>query len=109
MPSPRCEGTIISNKIALLSADDVFLAGGSVSPNDQFYLHVPNLAHSWWTMTPNKKINGVTSYVVVQNNGTLQKDEQETNNNYLRPVISLDYKTRVIGEGTQESPYVIID
>ena len=109
LPSTKCEGTIISNKVALLSADDVFLAGGSVSSNDQFYLHVPNLAHSWWTMTPNKEANGVTSYVVVQNNGTLQKDEQETNNNYLRPVISLDYKTMVIGEGTKESPYVIID
>lgn len=109
LPSTKCEGTIISNKVALLSADEVFLAGGSVSPNDQFYLHVPNLAHSWWTMTPNKEANGVTSYVVVQNNGTLQKDEQETNNNYLRPVISLDYKTKVIGEGTKESPYVIID
>lgn len=109
LPSLKCSGTVISNKISLLSADEVNLAGASINPNESYYLYIPNLPNAWWTMTPNKKVNGVTSYFAVQNNGALIKDIPETNSHFLRPVISLNPKTKALGDGTKENPYVIID
>lgn len=107
-PTNACNGTSLSKKIATLTADEVLFAGGSLNENKDYYLYVPNLQSSWWTMTPNKKENGKTNYIAVMSNGSLVKDIQEDASLFLRPVITLIKKINVVGDGTKENPYAIV-
>ena len=107
-PTNACNGTSLSKKIATLTADEVLFAGGSLNENKDYYLYIPNLQSSWWTMTPNKREDGKTNYIAVMSNGSLVKDIQEDANLFLRPVITLIKKVNVVGDGTKENPYVIV-
>lgn len=107
-PTNACNGTSLSKKIATLTADEVLFAGGSLNENKDYYLYIPNLQSSWWTMTPNKKENGQTNYIAVMSNGSLAKDISEDASLFLRPVITLTKKVNVIGDGTKENPYEIV-
>ena len=104
-PTNACNGTSLSKKIATLTADEVMFAGATTGENKDYYLYLPNLQSSWWTMTPNKKENGKTSYIAVMSNGSLIKDIQEDTNLFFRPVITLVKKTNVLGDGSKENPY----
>ena len=64
-PTNACGGTTISQKIALMTADEVMFAGGTQEENKDYYLYLDSIPGSWWTMTPNKKENDEMSYIVV--------------------------------------------
>lgn len=106
-PTNICSGINISSKIALLTADEVVMAGGSTAANESYYLHLPNLQGSWWTMTPNKKDNNKIYYIGINKDGSLLKDIAEDETAFLRPSITLSRKVISTGNGTIENPYTI--
>ncbi len=97
-PILTCPGTYASTKIALLTADDVMLAGS--------YLNKDSITRDWWTMTLNKKDNKVNYYITANNNG-LNKDQDENIKHGIRPVITLIKKLNTIGNGTIDNPYTL--
>lgn len=106
-PTNICSGINISSKIALLTADEVMMAGGSTAANESYYLHLPNLQGAWWTMTPNKKDNNKIYYIGINKDGSLLKDIAEDETAFLRPSITLSRKVISTGNGTIENPYTI--
>ena len=105
-PVSTCPGTSYTSKIALLTADEVMMAGGFVNPNANYYLYKEGL-DSYWTMTPNKKENGVFNYIVVNSDGALNKDKIETSVFAIRPVITLIKKLNTTGSGSITDPYKV--
>lgn len=97
-PILTCPGTYAATKIALLTADDVLLAGS--------YLNKDSITRDWWTMTLNKKDNKINYYITANNNG-LNKDQDENSKHGIRPVITLIKKLNTVGNGTVDSPYTV--
>lgn len=97
-PVVTCPGTSETAKIALLTADDVLLAGS--------YLNNDSINRDWWTMTLNKKDNKLNYYITANNNG-LNKDQAENTKHGIRPVITLIKKLNVLGTGTIDDPYTL--
>ena len=92
--------------IALITADEVALAGGSFEyKNNLYYLWNNEL---YWTMTPGfygANSNGCFSTSILSNGqlGTISLSES---NNYVRPVINLNSNVSIkSGDGTMENPY----
>ena len=106
-PTNACGGTTFTSKFAILTADEAMYAGINSKENKTSYLYVDGLERSWWTMTPNKKEEAGTFYIVVSESGILTKDIAEATDLFLRPVITLVKKVEVSGTGTQEDPYII--
>ncbi len=97
-PIVTCPGTSETSKIALLTADDVSLAGS--------YLNKDSINRDWWTMTLNKKDNNINYYITASNNGLI-KDQAENSKHGIRPVITLIKKLNVMGNGTIDNPYTL--
>ena len=107
LPNTVCSGLNVSAKIALLTADEVMMAGATNTGNNSYYLYLNGLQASWWTMTPNKKENNVLSYITVSKDGALTKDVSETSGLFLRPSITITRKTIATGSGTIDDSYVL--
>ena len=97
-PIVTCPGTSETSKIALLTADDVLLAGS--------YLNNDSINRDWWTMTLNKKDNKINYYITANNNGLI-KDQAENGKHGIRPVITLIKKLNTLGNGTIDEPYTV--
>lgn len=106
LPTYSCSGSNISTKIALLNADEAMFAGIKDTSNESF-LHLDSLQSSWWTMTPSKKNIDEVFYMAINKDGVLENTVSEKNNLFIRPVITLNAKTNVVGEGTKENPYQV--
>ncbi len=103
-----CLGNTYTERIGLLSADEVVFAGASVNTeNTSFYLYTPNQTISWWTTTPSKSENENITYFEVSKDGKLQTETDGATPLGLKPVINLLKKTYVNGSGTEEDPYGI--
>lgn len=108
IPTNICNGTSLSLKVALLTADETMYAGGGIDSSAS-YLNSDAFQGDWWTMTPNKKNGDVTSYISVRKDGILQRDINESTTLFLRPVISLNRQAMVTGDGTVSNPYTIVE
>lgn len=107
-PIYNCEGTSASERVGLLTADEVVLAGASAnSDNTSFYLYTPEKEAAWWTITPNKSDVTNVSFFEVTTTGKLGSDSLGSYYRGLKPVINLMKKTYVTGKGTEQDPYVI--
>lgn len=97
-------GGKINQKIGLLTADEVSIAGGVYNtPNQSYYLYN---GENFFTMSP-AYYNGYHSYVMaVSNDGSLYTTETESVIG-IRPVINLSSITTVSGNGTIDDPYII--
>ena len=100
--------------IALLSADEVVMAGGKYKvDNTSYYLHSGDIKEPsyWWTMTPYQYItseNAARLYFVREETFSLH-DFKIGNGYYARPVINLKSDVGFKeGDGTINSPYEII-
>ncbi|MGM9834561.1 MAG: hypothetical protein ACI31M_02120 [Bacilli bacterium] len=92
------------NRVGLITADEVSLAGGTYRlPNTSYYL---NNNTEFFTMTPRDYYYKKTSMFVVKANGSLE-ESSSSNKKGVRPVISLKANTVVIGDGTIDNPYRI--
>lgn len=97
-------GGTYKQKIGLISADEVALAGGVYNTNNyNYYLYN---GESFFTMTGAEYYNYTAYLFLVSNNGALTTTS--TNSVYgIRPVINLDSTLTVSGSGTIDNPYTI--
>jgi len=107
LPSNVCNGTSITSKVALLTADDLMLSGATTKENKDYYLYDSELQSGWWTMTPTEKENNKTYFITLNKDGSLEKETAGNLKLFLKPVITLNRKVKVVGEGTLENPYKI--
>lgn len=91
-------------KIGLLSADEVALAGGvNGVPNYNYYLYT---GYNYFTMSPAEYYNYRAYIYYVTADGQLL--ETPTNQSYsVRPVMNIESTVSVSGQGTKENPYTI--
>ncbi len=103
-PTEEDFGGIIKQKVGLITADEVAMAGGlDGSNNTSYYLYQP---YDFYTMTP-AEYYGYNAYVFYVNGAGSLLRTTVTDNMHIRPVINLNSSLTVNGLGTVENPYVI--
>lgn len=108
IPTFNCLGDKYSKKIGLLTADEVAYAGGNfASDNKDYYLYNEKIENIWWTSTLAKSSSSVFYPFCVNNSGKIVFDVEGSLFRGLRPVINLNKKISVTGDGTINNPYVI--
>ena len=94
--------------VSMLSADEVFYAGGRWWQNYKYYL---NSGENWMTLSPSYfyyNYGYVANYWAVSNDGGLYSSYDVTDSMGIRPSISLKYGARSIdGDGTAEDPFIV--
>ena len=98
---------LLTYPVALITADEVALAGGKVNvKNERFYLKQND---SYWTMSPSYFYSlAVTSFVLgVNSTGSLYSSNL-ANSVGLRPIINISPDALISqGDGSVENPYVL--
>ena len=110
IPTLTCMGNKVINNIGLLNVDEVIFAGANKSDsNTNFYLHNNSLANAWWTMSGSKILerSNVVDAISVNPNGSLNAEKKISTQLALRPVISIDNNSTVVGSGTSDDPYTV--
>jgi|GEM_PF-896112 len=110
-PTFTCLGENIEGKVGLLSADEVIFAGAAGTQiNRNFYLYNSAFQNGWWTMSPLKIDKaGTISMYDVRTTGNLSTGTLANLSRSLRPVINLDGNIEIIGNGTKDNPYKLVD
>lgn len=108
---------IFTNKVGLLSAEEILAAGGYWKTlNDKYYLYNPDETKNQtsWTLSGSyfsisEKQAGVIVYNQTQE-GLFDwvRGGNLTQNYGYRPVISLNGNVKVLGDGTKDNPYQIL-
>ena len=99
-------GGVIKQKVGLITADEVAMAGGLDNNNNtSYYLYQP---YDYFTMTP-AEYYGYNAYVFYVNGAGNLLRTIPTDRMHIRPVISINSSQTVNGLGTIESPYVLED
>ncbi len=94
---------LLTYPVALLTADEVMLAGGINASNDNYYLYTNQ---DWWTLSP-CAYDGYSYVFYNDSNGTL-KELFVTDIYGVRPSVSLAPETKITsGDGTMNSPFVV--
>ena len=109
-PTLTCMGNKLTEKIGLLTVDEVVLAGAYQNKsNTNYYLNNRAINGSWWTMSGSQiiKRNNVVDGISVNKDGSLNYERKISTQLYIRPVINLDVNTAVSGSGTVDDPYII--
>lgn len=108
IPTFVCLGTADNNRIGLLTADEVVLAGGSTNTNQNYYLYNSEITTDYYTMT-SARISGDTYYPFIVNiNGALENNTAGNLLRGIRPVINIIKTAKVTGTGTTDDPYQLI-
>ncbi len=99
----------LTNPIGLVTADEVAFAGETWNKfNSGYYLYTNS---EYWTMSP-WYTNGLNGYyatvIIVEAYGSLYGHYVDNTETGVRPVINLKSDTIFKGNGTQESPYVVV-
>ena len=97
-------GGTYKQKIGLISADEVVLAGGLYNSNNLSYFLYSG--ESFYTLTGMEYFNNSASMFIVNNNGMLSSSKIDQVYG-IRPVISLNADVTVSGAGTLNNPYTI--
>lgn len=106
IPTYICLGTAGNEKIGLLTADEVMLAGASLEANNSYYLYNSKIETDYFTITSAKN-DGVYYPFVVKADGNIASDVDGTLLRAVRPVISIIKTASVSGTGTIEDPYIL--
>jgi len=108
IPTLNCLGDTISSKIGLITIDEVIYAGGlSDTDNKNYYLYNSGIENYWWTSNLAKTKETEFYPFAINNDGKIVYGISGTLNRGLRPVINLDKKIKVAGNGTENDPYVL--
>ena len=102
---------LYNSKVALLTYDEVVLAGGYPGEyNTSYYLYkgaVADNSYYWWLMSPMGMAGSIYgSEWRIDANGVLEDNDVEKDY-YLRPVINLKSDLEISGTGTKTDPYVV--
>lgn len=109
IPSLNCLGNSTSSKIGLITVDEVIYAGGILNEdNKSYYLYNEKIDNYWWTSNLAKAKTNDFYPFSVNIQGKIVQGISGTLNRGLRPVINLDKKVKVSGDGTIDNPYQII-
>ena len=107
------DGETDTNKVGMLTYDEIVYAGGGSSANSTYYLNNNATARNWWALSPSLSLNsssntyGTFSVIELYGDGRIFNCGG-TDTISLRPVVSLVSTTTVSsGEGTISSPYVV--
>ena len=107
-PITNCLGTSNTERIGLLSADEVVYAGASPNENNtEFYLHTKEKQVAWWTATPSESDDTNILYFEIGTTGKLQTESIGSYYRGVKPVITLMKKNYAYGKGTEAEPYYI--
>ena len=109
IPTNLCLGTLENLKIGLLNADEVMLAGGGLKENTDYYLYIPDNDTAYWTMTSAQYRSKLYYPYVVSPKGALVHNVAGNLLRGVRPVINIIKNAKVTGNGTEESPYEIVE
>ena len=97
-------GGLYKQKIGLLSADEVSIAGGVYGVNNyNYYLYN---GETFFTMTGADYFNYIANLFIVTNTGAIST-APTTNLHGIRPVINIASTVTVSGAGTIDNPYTI--
>ncbi len=93
--------------IALINTDEVVLAGGWNSANENYYLYTGNY---YWTMTPGHYAENTSHVHIVFNNGFINNNIGDTNIlRGVKPVINVNASILQQGTGISTDPYRLED
>ena len=110
LPVLACLGTTIKNKIGLLTIDEVLLAGASVNnSNEKFYLYNSNISKEWYTLSAVSGNDNSINMFMINTNGSINTNVVGNLNRSIRPVINLEKNIKMIGDGTAENPYILLN
>ena len=93
--------------VALLTMDEVMLAGACGGSNENYYLYT---GEGHWTLSPGSYIDGSSARIIyVYSNGYLNHSGYTSNAEGVRPAVSLaNYMLVVRGDGSSEHPYEVM-
>ena len=102
----RPYGGIYKTKIGLITTDELNMAGLSFYDplaNETNYLYHD---YSWWSLSPECSYN--KAGIILGRIGSIVADTMESRSTYaVVPVINLKADAQVIGDGSEESPFII--
>ena len=100
------------DKVGLLTADEITFAGGTYDTlNSTYYIYGNTNSGWWWSLTPHffNVDHGGYAYVwVVRGNTRGLQSDYVSDNDRVRPSLSLVASTKVTGAGTATNPYKVI-
>ncbi len=103
-PSTKNNGGVYNQKVGLVTADEVTLAGGlQNTTNTSYYLYNGT---SFWTASAAEFTSGVAQMVVVNSDGTIAEERVDTSQG-IRPVINIVGNLTFEGSGTKDNPYIL--
>lgn len=97
-------GGVYNQKVGLITADEVVLAGGSYETNNYNYYLFNGT--TFFTSTPSDFTSNNAYVFAVTNTGSLDKVKTDSVNG-MRPVINISGELTYDGSGTQNNPYII--
>ena len=113
-PTLKCDGSkerdgeIDTNKVGMLTADEVIFSGATISNNSTYYLNKNATSNSWWALSPssfNVDISSVGSFYVYSD-GDLNDNDVNDSRGSLRVAVSLASPAKIIsGDGTVNNAY----
>ena len=108
IPTFNCLGERYTNKIGVLSVDEVVFAGALYGEeNTDYYLYNETIENLWWTNSLSHEDDDAFYTFLVSSNGEIVDDTSGALYRNIRPVISLNRTTVVTGTGTIDDPYVV--
>ena len=111
-PSLKCNGELskITNKIGLITADELAYAGYAAGVSGSESYLQENAHSSWWSLSPSDfyESGTVASVWDIEKGGNLKDAGAYYGLNSIRPVISLKSSVIVTGKGTTDNPYKLV-
>ena len=113
-PSYKCEttgveGEIDTNKVGMLTSDEIAYAGGGNRSNSIYYLNKNATSNSWWAISPSSfsVVDSLAFSFHVRKNGSFS-GSSILNNESLRVAVSLTSSTKITsGDGTVNNAYTV--
>lgn len=109
-PTFKCLGTQASNRVGLLTADEIAFAGAvKNNENKNYYLYNPEITYNTWTISSYELTgtNAVNMFTLSANGGFGKQENTITPLN-VRPVLNINLGAHVRGEGTKDNPYILV-
>ena len=109
-PSLKCNGELskITSKVGLITADELAFAGYAYNlSNTTTYLQENATDTHWWSLSPSHLRGSAADVLTVASSDGGLDIYRVNSANAVRPSISLKSTTKVTGNGTSSSPYII--
>ena len=116
-PTLKCDGKkerdgeIDTNKVGMLTIDEIVFAGADGPSNSTYYLNKNATSNFWWALSPYFFYSGINNCVNsfhVDSSGYVSNYVIVDYSSALRPAVSLTSSTKIIsGDGTVNNAYTV--